>query len=112
MQRFHRLHVIMADGVQETLDARFEYAPDDSDGVRHHRINQYVIKEEIGRGSYGAVHLATDQFGNEYVCDTYSNYVPFLDATRIGGVLIHMMNPGRQGIFQGTTSQACAVEPP
>ncbi|THC87119.1 hypothetical protein EYZ11_013435 [Aspergillus tanneri] len=29
-------------------------------------INQYVIKQEIGRGSFGAVHLAVDQFGNEY----------------------------------------------
>jgi calcium/calmodulin-dependent protein kinase kinase 2 len=33
----------------------------------HHRINQYVIKEEIGRGSFGAVHLATDHNGTEYV---------------------------------------------
>lgn len=32
-----------------------------------HRINQYVIKEEIGRGSFGAVHLAVDVDGNEYV---------------------------------------------
>ncbi len=52
---------------QETLNARSEYTSDDSDGRSHHQINQYVIKEEIGRGSYGAVHLATDQFGNEYV---------------------------------------------
>lgn len=27
-----------------------------------------MIKQEIGRGSFGAVHLAIDQFGNEYVC--------------------------------------------
>lgn len=27
-----------------------------------------MIQDEIGRGSYGAVHLATDQFGNEFVC--------------------------------------------
>lgn len=26
-----------------------------------------MIKQEIGRGSFGAVHLAIDQFGNEYV---------------------------------------------
>lgn len=26
-----------------------------------------MIKQEIGRGSFGAVHLAVDQFGNEYV---------------------------------------------
>lgn len=54
--------------VQETLNARSEYTNDDSDGRSHHVINQYTIKDEIGRGSYGAVHLAVDQFGNEYVC--------------------------------------------
>jgi len=53
--------------VKETLDARFEYTSDDLDGRSHHKINQYTIKEEIGRGSYGAVHLATDQYGHEYV---------------------------------------------
>lgn len=53
--------------MQVTLDARSEYLSDDGEGRLHHRINQYVIKDEIGRGSYGAVHLATDQFGNEYV---------------------------------------------
>ncbi|POS76670.1 calcium/calmodulin-dependent protein kinase kinase 2 [Diaporthe helianthi] len=52
--------------VKETLNARSEYTSDESDGRSHHVINQYTIKEEIGRGSYGAVHLAVDQFGNEY----------------------------------------------
>lgn len=51
---------------QETLNAISEYTSDDTEGTKL-RINQYTIKEEIGRGSYGAVHLATDQFGNEYV---------------------------------------------
>lgn len=54
---------------QETLDARVEYASDDDDGRTYHMINQYTIIEEIGRGSYGAVHLATDQFGTEFVWD-------------------------------------------
>ncbi|KAK3940487.1 Pkinase-domain-containing protein [Diplogelasinospora grovesii] len=58
--------------VKETLNARSEYTSDDSDGRSHHRINQYVIKEEIGRGSFGAVHLATDQFGNEYAVKEFS----------------------------------------
>lgn len=53
--------------LQETLDARVEFTSDDADGRTQHRINQYIIMEEIGRGSYGAVHIATDQFGNEYV---------------------------------------------
>lgn len=52
---------------QETLDARTEYTSDEGDGRVHHRINQYVIKDEIGRGSFGAVHLATDHMGTEYV---------------------------------------------
>ncbi|KAK3375482.1 kinase-like domain-containing protein [Podospora didyma] len=58
--------------VKETLNARSEYMNDDSDGRSHYRINQYVIKDEIGRGSYGAVHLATDQFGNEYAVKEFS----------------------------------------
>lgn len=53
--------------IKETLNAHSEYTEDDIDGRPHHIINQYVIMEEIGRGSYGAVHIATDQFGNEYV---------------------------------------------
>lgn len=52
---------------QETLNAVTEYGAESHDGSSHHRINQYIIKQEIGRGSYGAVHLATDQFGTEYV---------------------------------------------
>ncbi|KAJ5364763.1 Calcium/calmodulin-dependent protein kinase kinase cmkC [Penicillium cataractarum] len=53
--------------VKETLDARSEYRTSQDDGTAEHRINQYIIKQEIGRGSFGAVHLAADQFGNEYV---------------------------------------------
>ncbi len=56
-----------AHGHQETLNARSEYTNEDSEGRSHHHINQYVVKDEIGRGSYGAVHLATDQYGQEYV---------------------------------------------
>ncbi|KXH69454.1 hypothetical protein CSAL01_08516, partial [Colletotrichum salicis] len=49
-----------------------EYGTEAQDGSSHHRINQYIIKEEIGRGSYGAVHLATDQFGTEYAVKEFS----------------------------------------
>ena len=52
---------------QETLNARSEYTNEDSEGRANHHINQYTIRDEIGRGSYGSVHLAADQFGNEYV---------------------------------------------
>ena len=57
---------------QETLNAVTEYTSDENEGTQH-RINQYVIKEEIGRGSYGAVHLGVDQYGNEFVRPRQSN---------------------------------------
>ena len=53
---------------QETLNAASEYfTSEDMDGPSQHHVNQYTLQEEIGRGSYGAVHLAVDQFGQEYV---------------------------------------------
>lgn len=52
---------------KETLDARVEFTSDEADGRTYHKINQYTIVEEIGRGSYGAVHRATDQFGTDFV---------------------------------------------
>jgi hypothetical protein len=54
-------------GQQETLNARSEYSNSEDDGTAQHRINQYLIGQEIGRGSFGAVHLAVDQYGQEYV---------------------------------------------
>jgi len=53
--------------VKETLDARSEYTNNEEDGKGEHHINQYLIKDEIGRGSFGAVHYAVDQYGKEYV---------------------------------------------
>ena len=57
----------LKDFEKETLDARSEYTNSQDDGTAEHRINQYLIKQEIGRGSFGAVHLAVDQYGQEYV---------------------------------------------
>jgi [calcium/calmodulin-dependent protein kinase] kinase len=57
---------------QETLNARTHYGSSEDDGAAVHRINQYTIKQEIGRGSFGAVHLAVDQFGNEYAVKEFS----------------------------------------
>ncbi|KAF5018312.1 hypothetical protein F66182_9711 [Fusarium sp. NRRL 66182] len=58
--------------VKETLDAQTQFGNEGSDGASHHRVNQYTILEEIGRGSYGAVHLAKDQFGQEYAVKEFS----------------------------------------
>jgi [calcium/calmodulin-dependent protein kinase] kinase len=58
---------VPVDAAQETLNARSEYSNSEDDGTAQHRINQYLIRQEIGRGSFGAVHLAVDQYGQEYV---------------------------------------------
>ncbi|KAE8388360.1 kinase-like domain-containing protein [Aspergillus alliaceus] len=71
-RRHHRRNPIARRPVKETLNARSEYTTSQDDGTAEHRINQYVIKQEIGRGSFGAVHLAIDQFGNEYAVKEFS----------------------------------------
>jgi [calcium/calmodulin-dependent protein kinase] kinase len=65
--RHHRRQPSQHREVKETLNARSEYTNNEEDGKAEHRINQYIIKDEIGRGSFGAVHLAVDQYGKEYV---------------------------------------------
>lgn len=67
--------------MKETLHAHSEYSNSQDDGGAIHRINQYEIKEELGRGSFGAVHLAVDQYGSEYV--RRANYTTAL-ATQCG----------------------------
>ncbi|KAI9799703.1 MAG: hypothetical protein M1825_004438 [Sarcosagium campestre] len=56
----------------ETLNAQSQYSNSDDDGQAMHRINQYVVKQELGRGSFGAVHLAVDQHGTEYAMKEFS----------------------------------------
>ncbi|KAI1131480.1 kinase-like domain-containing protein [Nemania abortiva] len=56
--------------VKETLDAK--YTNDEIDGRSQYTVNQYVIGDEIGRGSYGSVHRATDQFGRQYAVKEFS----------------------------------------
>ncbi|KAI5365544.1 putative serine/threonine-protein kinase, active [Septoria linicola] len=70
--RHHRRAPSRSKGVKETLDARSHYGSSDDDGGAVHRINQYIIKQEIGRGSFGAVHLAVDQYGHEYAVKEFS----------------------------------------
>ena len=71
--RHHQRSHSSAREVKETLHARSEYTNSQDDGGGAiHRINQYIIKEEIGRGSFGAVHLAVDQHGKEYAVKEFS----------------------------------------
>ncbi|KAL2181301.1 kinase-like domain-containing protein [Thermothelomyces heterothallicus CBS 202.75] len=70
--RHHRRTPSAHREIKETLNARSEYYNEDSEGRSHHQINQYIIKDEIGRGSYGSVHSAVDQFGNEYAIKAFS----------------------------------------
>ena len=53
--------------MKESLNAHSEYTNNEQDGRAEHHLNQYLIKEEIGRGSFGAVHFAVDQYGKEFV---------------------------------------------
>ncbi|KAK4106088.1 kinase-like protein [Parathielavia hyrcaniae] len=69
--RHHRRTPSAHREIKETLNARSEYANEDSEGHAHRRINQYVIKEEIGHGSYGAVHLAT-AYDEEFAVKAFS----------------------------------------
>ncbi|MCJ1416280.1 hypothetical protein MMC32_002615 [Xylographa parallela] len=70
--RHHRRKPSTPRQVKETVNARSEYTNSEDDGTAVHRINQYIIKQEIGRGSFGAVHLAVDQHGNEYAVKEFS----------------------------------------
>ncbi|KAG9235521.1 BcCMK3, calcium/calmodulin-dependent protein kinase [Amylocarpus encephaloides] len=70
--RHHRRQASQHKTVKETLNAKTEYTNNEEDGHGEHRINQYIIKDEIGRGSFGAVHLAVDQYGIEYAVKEFS----------------------------------------
>ncbi|KAF6223509.1 hypothetical protein HO133_000352 [Letharia lupina] len=70
--RHHQRKQSSAKEVKETLHARSEYTNSQDEGGAIHRINQYIIKQEIGRGSFGAVHLAVDQHGIEYAVKEFS----------------------------------------
>ncbi|CAI6333242.1 unnamed protein product [Periconia digitata] len=70
--RHHKRAASSTRRVKETLNARSEYSNSEDDGTAQHRINQYLVKQEIGRGSFGAVHLAMDQYGHEYAVKEFS----------------------------------------
>ncbi|RFU35908.1 hypothetical protein B7463_g448, partial [Scytalidium lignicola] len=70
--RHHRRTPSYHREIKETLNARSGYTNNEDDGKPEHHINQYIIKDEIGRGSFGAVHLAVDQYGHEYAIKEFS----------------------------------------
>ncbi|KAH5213748.1 hypothetical protein HBH68_062330 [Parastagonospora nodorum] len=70
--RHHKRAASSTRRVKETFNARSEYSNSEDDGTAQHRINQYLVKQEIGRGSFGAVHLAVDQYGQEYAVKEFS----------------------------------------
>ncbi|KAE9374572.1 Pkinase-domain-containing protein [Stipitochalara longipes BDJ] len=70
--RHHRRTPSHQRTIKETLNAHSEYTNNEEDGKAEHHINQYIIKDEIGRGSFGAVHLAVDQYGTEYAVKEFS----------------------------------------
>lgn len=72
--RHHKRTASASREIRETRNARSEYTNSQDDGASQRRINQYLIQQEIGRGSFGSVHLATDQFGNEYAVKEFSKH--------------------------------------
>ena len=105
--RHHRRNASQHREVKETLNARSEYMNNEEDGRAEHHINQYVIKDEIGRGSFGAVHLAIDQYGKEYVRESSKALEQaaalFVTADR---------RIGSQGILESAIAETSAVEYP
>ena len=72
------------------------------DGSAEHRINQYIVKQEIGRGSFGAVHLAADQYGNEYAVKEFSK--ARLRKRAQSHILRQPLKQRKQGALQGLNS--------
>ncbi|KAI9776958.1 MAG: hypothetical protein M1835_005374 [Candelina submexicana] len=97
--RHHQRHQSTPREVKETLHARSEYRNSEDDGTAEHRINQYIIKQEIGRGSFGAVHLAVDQHGVEYAVKEFSKSRL---RKRAQSNILRRPNPGRRPGHLGT----------
>ncbi|KAJ9615866.1 hypothetical protein H2200_001943 [Cladophialophora chaetospira] len=100
--RHHRRTPSSHREVKESLNARSEYVTSKDDGVAEHRINQYIIKQEIGRGSFGAVHLAVDQYGTEYAVKEFSK--ARLRKRAQSHILRKPLSQRRRGALQGFNS--------
>ncbi|RVX69960.1 hypothetical protein B0A52_05795 [Exophiala mesophila] len=100
--RHHRRTPSAPRQIKESLNARSEYVTSQDDGVAEHRINQYIIKQEIGRGSFGAVHLAVDQYGTEYAVKEFSK--ARLRKRAQSHILRKPFTQRKQGALQGFNS--------
>lgn len=60
--------------IKETKIARSDHIDSEEDEGSVRRINQFVILQEIGRGSFGIVHLATDQYNHELAVKEFSKH--------------------------------------
>nr|OQO24751.1 hypothetical protein B0A51_14032 [Rachicladosporium sp. CCFEE 5018] len=72
--RHDQRHPPRKEGVKTTLTAASHRGSrnGDDDERNVNRINQYEVKEEIGRGSCSAVHRAVGQYGIEYAVKEFS----------------------------------------
>lgn len=100
--RHHQRNPSTPHQVKETLNARSEYLTSQDDGSAEHRINQYIIKQEIGRGSFGAVHVAVNQYGTEYAVKEFSK--ARLRKRARSHILRKPLNQRRRGALQGFNS--------
>ncbi|RMD40072.1 hypothetical protein DV735_g5049, partial [Chaetothyriales sp. CBS 134920] len=108
--RHHRRDLSPHRQVKESLNARSEYVTSEDDGVAEHRINQYIIKQEIGRGSFGAVHLAVDQYGTEFAVKEFSK--ARLRKRAQSHILRKPARQRRRGSLQGLNSPLHRQESP
>lgn len=70
--------------VVETLGAK---TSETKDGLR--KINNYLLKKEIGRGAFGTVHLGIDENSStEYVCTQSKNI--YIDKKRQNFTHVHV----------------------
>ncbi|RCI08084.1 hypothetical protein L249_6219 [Ophiocordyceps polyrhachis-furcata BCC 54312] len=70
--RQHRRTASAHREIKETLDAHVDFTNDEADGQTYQQVNQYTITDEMGRGSFGSVHRAVDQFGKEFAVKEFS----------------------------------------
>lgn len=85
-------------GIKKSLNACSRFN-ESEDGNSEHYVNQYLIKSEIGRGSFGAVHLAIDQNGIEFAMKEFSKSRL---KKRALSAIMRQVHPDREGLSNTT----------